>query len=638
MNDIETHLRQQGQRLEQLAFTDFELARQALEELEKGLTPRTAFDIRLLYHQYAAFLENQWDQYDKALEHLEQLISILESLADPLPLAEAWTDAAAVYVNMREWTPAQECLDQARKYLKDNKNERIRAHIACREGFWYLHLGNLRQAVDNLLEARTLFSALDETAGLKDYYILTLVLNGLGELYGRLNEKENSLDAYRRVLPIVEKYRLRPRLAWHYLNAGRAALAENNAADAQTCFESVLHYAEEGDREAKYHALANLGILASMKNDVEVALNLLNDASAQFSNPVKPADYTNLSKIEMWRAGLSVRMNVESEAVGHLRKAYKLGRKGLDLHHQRQICQMLAELYAREQKYKGAFVWQSRATQLTEDHFAQVQDRERREIEVRHAVERSRQESQMARLRVVGLQSRALRAQMNPHFLFNALNAIQGFITSGRDGEAATYLARFAKLMRQTLDYSDLEVAPLEQEIKFISQYLEINRKLRFRDRLNFQVIPPADADLDDLYLPTMIIQPFVENAIEHGLRPKQEGNLRIEFQVTEDETMLRCIIEDDGIGINKGREKHSQSPEFQTHRSRGMDITHDRLSLLHRQYKTPAMLYVQTIDLGEKTNGAISGTRVEVMLPLLESVDPTPPTRPGKKVESFNR
>ena len=207
---------------------------------------------------------------------------------------------------------------------------------------------------------------------------------------------------------------------------------------------------------------------------------------------------------------------------------------------------------------------------------------------------------------------------MNPHFMFNVLNAIQGLVTSGRNSDAESYLAKFAKMMRHTLEYSELEEVTLEQEIEFLDRYLDINRKLRFRDRLDFKIIIPRLSDFDDLLIPTMIVQPFVENAIEHGLRPRQEGRLLIEFQLLEEENLIRCIIEDDGVGINKGREKQINQPGFQKHRSRGMDITQERLLLLHQIQKSTRDSFIEITDIGETSGGQRSGTRVEVLLPIM--------------------
>lgn len=614
------YLRQLCHGLGRWAFTDFDQARVALQELSGQITADIPLDIRLAFHRHGAFLENQWNHFETSLEHARSVIALLEQRNDPLPLAEAWLDAAAPLLNRRDWPAVQECLDRARHYLQGAESARLHAQVACREGFLHLHLGNLRKALDALLESEKTLLGLGENAQLPDFYILTLVTGGLGDLYERLDEKDKSLDAYRRVLPIVEKHGLRPRLAWHYLNAGRAALAQNDLTEARLCFENVARYAGEGDLEAKAHALANLGILAFLSDQPAAAVSaLFDEAARQIEQPAKPADFTNLSRIESWRAELLLRLGSADDAETHLKKAFDLGKEGHDLHHLKQVAQALAALAAEKSDFADAYHWQSTATELAEQHFHDLRDRERQELEARYELERSRQEAQMARLRVTGLQSRALRAQMNPHFLFNALNAIQGFITSGRNNEAETYLARFAKLMRQTLEYSAVEVVTLAQEIEFLNRYLELNRKLRFDGKLDFRIIPPRGADPDDLYIPTMIVQPFVENAIEHGLRPKKEGKLNIEFHLTDNENTLLCSIQDDGVGYNKGKEKQLRAPEFQSHRSRGLEITRDRLTLLHQLRKTPAVQFIRIIDLEEQEESRHSGTRVEVLLPVLE-------------------
>lgn len=620
-NSDPAYLRRRCEMLSRWAFTDFDQAREVLDELAAQVTPQTPFDIRLAYHTNAAFFDNQRHRHDTAIEHARHAIAILESLAKGPALAEMWADLAAIHLNRRDWHAAEKSLDRARRYLNKTSPPRLRAHIACREGFLYLHLGNLRQALDSLMEAEKGMLSLDEDNGsLKDYYIQTLIFSGLGDLHERLDEKAKSLEAYRRVLPIVERYELRPRLSWHYLNAGRAAMAQQDVTQAQACFEKVLEVVGEGESEARTHALGNLGILALLNNDANQAEALFDLAAKEYENPSKPADFTNLSKIESWRAGLYSQTNNLKKAEYHLKKAWETGQNGHDLYHLSQLAQNLAALNSLQGKFSPAYEWQCQASDLAARHFHQLRDREREEIEARYQLESSQQEAKMARLRVASLQLRALRAQMNPHFMFNALNAIQGLITSGRNNEAESYLAKFAKMMRHTLEYSDLEVVALEQEIEFLERYLDINRKLRFRERLHYQIIPPRGVDLTDLNVPTMILQPFVENAIEHGIRPRQEGHLRIEFHLLDDGQILRCIIEDDGVGYNKGKEKQKEGAAFQSHRSRGMDITRERLTLLHQLQKHEPGDFIRIQDLGDLTHGERSGTRVEVLLPVLES------------------
>ena len=614
------HLRRLCADLEQWAFTDFDQARTVLAELQAVISPQTPADIRLGYHRNRAFLENQWRHFDRALEHFGFAIAIMEGMTEPLPLAEICLDMAAVHVNRRDWPAVQQSLDRARQYLGKLEAPHLRGQLACREGFLHLHLGNHRKALENLQEAERILIGLGDQASLRDYYILALVISGLGDLYERLDEKENSLDAYLRVLPIVEEHQLRPRLPWHYLNAGRAALAQNDAEYARECFENVLQFAEDEELEAKAHALANLGILAFLENDSQRAAALFDEATAQFPNPSKPADFTNLSKIQGWRAELLWQQQHLEQAEKHFEQAYLFGQEGHDLNYLAHVCQALAQLCEARSDYQRAYQWQRRATETTERHYQHVRDRERQEIEARHNLERSKQEAQLAKLQVVSLQLRALHAQMNPHFLFNAMNAIQGLITSGRNEEAETSLARFAKLIRSTLEYSRLEEVSLDKEKEFLNLYLEVNCKLRFRDRLHYKVVLPDSHDAGDLLIPAMIVQPFVENAIEHGLRPKLAGRLTIEFKLSEDERTVRCVIRDDGVGFNKGKEKQKARPEsYQTHRSRGMEITRERLTLLHQLKKTPPGKYINIADIGEKTDGKHSGTQVDVLIPVMD-------------------
>ncbi|MCB9344327.1 MAG: histidine kinase [Lewinellaceae bacterium] len=618
--DEHTLLRRLSVNLERWVFTDFEQATAALNELSGLLTPLSPFDIRLSYHRSAAFIENQWHRYDQSLIHARLAIGILESLADNWALAETWADVAATYLNQRDWPAAEDALARAHKYLGEDCPDTLKAHVTCREGFLHLHFGNVLQALDNLMEAEKALMGLDEKASLKDFYIRTLVFSGLGELYEQLGEKEKSLEAYKSVLPIVEKHGLRPRLGWHYLNAGRAALARNDSDQAQAHFEKVLKFAASNEAEVKTHALSNLGIIAMMTGNAVRAFNLFGQAAAHYDPPVKPSDFTNLSKIENWRAGLYHELENQEQAEIHFQNAWEIGQKGNDLYHLGQVGQNLASLHAEKGDFQKAFEWQSKVTDLNQQHFRKLRDHERQEIEARYQLERSRQEAQMAKLRVAGLQLRALRAQMNPHFMFNSLNAIQGLVTSGRNADAESYLAKFAKMMRHTLEYSELEEVTLEQEIEFLKQYLDINRKLRFRDKLNPKIIFPKNQDLDDLLIPTMIVQPFVENAIEHGIRPKQAGNLTISFELLEDdERLLKCVIEDDGVGFNKGREKQAAQMSFQKHRSRGMEITTERLNLLHELQGNEGENFIQIADISDLTNGKNTGTRVIVMLPLLD-------------------
>ena len=238
------------------------------------------------------------------------------------------------------------------------------------------------------------------------------------------------------------------------------------------------------------------------------------------------------------------------------------------------------------------------------------------ELEVKYEAEKKKQETELLRLQATRLQLKALRAQMNPHFMYNALNSIQNYITSNEVTSAAKYLAKFAQLMRRSLEYSDLEIISLEKEIEFLEEYLHLNEKLRFENRLNYEIIIDEEIEEDILGVPTMIIQPYVENAIEHGLRTKKDGLIRVLFFLYDEDTIL-CVVEDNGIGREKAHQLRLQDPQYQNHRSRGTSITEERLEILRNSKgKEP---FVKTIDLKDEQTGEASGTRVEIMIPVME-------------------
>ena len=206
---------------------------------------------------------------------------------------------------------------------------------------------------------------------------------------------------------------------------------------------------------------------------------------------------------------------------------------------------------------------------------------------------------------------KALRAQMNPHFLFNSLNSIQHYIINNKGDEAVFYLNRFAKLMRMILNNSEKSSITLNEEIEALKIYIDLER-MRFSNLFEFEITVDKALDGDYEQIPAMLLQPYVENAILHGLMPKNaNGFLKINFFVKDN--FIHVSIEDNGIGRKKAQELKNQSRK--NHASMGMKITTDRLRLLSDVQQTSYS--VNFTDLyDEKQNAA--GTRVEIIWPLL--------------------
>ncbi|RMG67955.1 MAG: hypothetical protein D6722_12360 [Bacteroidetes bacterium] len=227
--------------------------------------------------------------------------------------------------------------------------------------------------------------------------------------------------------------------------------------------------------------------------------------------------------------------------------------------------------------------------------YLRLREVRQKEAEKRHYLQRINQ-----------LEQQALNAMMNPHFIFNALNSIQHFLHT-QDPEAAnTYLVHFARLIRLTMDAVQRNQASLSKELERLQLYLALE-KLRFGEQLTYRMEVDPEVDLEEISLPSMLVQPFVENAIWHGILPTgRAGEVRIRIR-EEESGWVRIEIIDTGMGI--GQVPQTPSTESSGHISRGITLARDRLRYFH-----PAA----TLDIRtwQTATGEVGGTIVTLRLP----------------------
>jgi len=216
-----------------------------------------------------------------------------------------------------------------------------------------------------------------------------------------------------------------------------------------------------------------------------------------------------------------------------------------------------------------------------------------------------------AEQRSVSMEQRLLRAQMNPHFIFNSLASIQNFVINENSDQASVYLSRFSQLVRNILDNSVEEYVPIEREINTIENYLEL-QKVRYGGKFDFKITVDEKIDQENMMIPPMLAQPFIENAIEHGIRHKETpGHIDIRFHLQDG--LIRFEVEDDGVGRNKAHE--IESKQRTRHRSMATSITADRLNTLNKKLKKK--IRMEIADLKD-ADGQGCGTRVEFGVPVV--------------------
>jgi len=220
--------------------------------------------------------------------------------------------------------------------------------------------------------------------------------------------------------------------------------------------------------------------------------------------------------------------------------------------------------------------------------------------------------------KVVELEMHALRAQMNPHFIFNCLSSINRFIFKNDNKLASDYLTRFSRLIRMVLMNSSKKMITLEDELEMLRLYLDLER-LRFKDAFDYSVTTTNIVDAGAIFIPPLLLQPFCENAVWHGLMHKEtKGHLNVIISevISEEDKVLHCIIEDDGVGRERAAAFKSKSAENE--KSMGLKITTERLALLNKENNSSTFYQIEDIL---NDNNEVTGTRVQLKLRYKDSV-----------------
>jgi LytS/YehU family sensor histidine kinase len=231
-----------------------------------------------------------------------------------------------------------------------------------------------------------------------------------------------------------------------------------------------------------------------------------------------------------------------------------------------------------------------------------------------NSIKRKSQEAQnkiQLEKEVMELEQKALRLQMSPHFIFNALNSIQSQIGTDNEQTARYYLAKFSRLMRQILDNSRNATISLEEEINTLENYLLIE-KFCNGDRFDYKITLSDSLEKDYIKIPPMLLQPFIENSIKHGMKHIQGKRGRIEVRFEEKNGLLECSVTDNGIGRKKAEEINKNSKETY-HRSTALLVTQERLDLLKEGNDGKSL---EIIDLYDEKGEPI-GTMVLVRIPI---------------------
>lgn len=234
-------------------------------------------------------------------------------------------------------------------------------------------------------------------------------------------------------------------------------------------------------------------------------------------------------------------------------------------------------------------------------------------IFVHHRIKRIRKqndEKMQINNRMADLEQMALKAQMNPHFIFNSLNSVQQYVIDKDILGANKFITEFSRLIRLTLDISSKTRISIYEEISYLATYVELE-KTKFENKFTYSVTAAADLDTDNWYIPPMILQPYVENSIRHGVRHRLDNKGHVAITFYTEPGYLVCSVEDNGVGRKKaGQYKSELAIEYQ---SKGMTLTAKRIEMLNKGMATPVLINIEDLTVNDNP----AGTRVILKFPI---------------------
>jgi len=559
--------------------------------------------------------------YVKALEYHLKSLRTFEELKDSIRMADSYGNIGVDYQYLSDYPKALDYYFKALKIAEKTGNKRSQAIMATNIGLVYKNFSSYMPALQYHQKALSL----NEQSGNKQGVASSL--GNIGVVYNLMGKQDSALAVYKKALILNKEVGNKRRIASDLTNIGIVYKDVKNYSSALDYFQQALATSEE----------------LKDKNNIAILLIQLGNI------------YINAPEAILNESGIDARAKF-TKALRYQQRALKLSQEIQALDRQSEAWQALSETYEAENDFANA-LYAYKNYQLYNDiitgtekkqeimqktlqyNFEKKEDSlrllhqnkialEKAEIRRQKTVRKSitwgsgiiliagltsfifykrkkdalqQQKEAELKAEVADTEMKALRAQMNPHFIFNSLNSISDYIARNEHEKADEFLTKFAKLIRKTLENSEKKLIPLADDLYVLELYLQLECS-RLHGKFDYQIRVAENIDKENTLVPPMILQPFVENSIWHGIANK-EGKGNIKIQIENDGDMLHCFIDDDGIGrkaaslISTGAKNHSL----------GMKITKARIDVMNKVKKSNGR--IELYDLA-------NGMRVQVSLP----------------------
>ena len=556
--------------------------------------------------------------------------------------AKAYQNIGISYIILSDYDKAIQNFDASEQILIKQKNpskeaQEILAKTLGSKGIAFSEKNNYAKALEYDFRAVKIYEDLENKLQLSKIY------NNIGVIYNSIDDGKKALQYFLKANQL-QKQDNNPAVAVSASNIGLIYLKQNQKAKAKQYFDESLkafeihpnprglgelynnysrYYIAENQYDlAKEFLLKAEGTFKSIEDQFGLSDTylLLGDIYFKENNPEKSLEFARKS-LEMAKELELPETRMKSEKL--LSDIYdKQGNQELALQHRRN--------YNIEKDNLEKIINEQQRLKTELDFHYEKEQLEKKETEMREKLlvilgfvvlafvlvglffyfrNKEREKTLMLQKQLAEFEHKALHLQMNPHFVFNCLASISSFIMQNGKEDAMKYLSKFSKLMRLTLEFSKESAIPIDKEIEALQNYLELEQ-LRFNQKFDFKINKDSEIE-DDTAIPSLLLQPYVENAIIHGVAPKEgKGFIKIDF--TQKDEQLICVIEDDGVGIDTSRELKKNS--VNVHQSMALDISKKRLKTLEELENKKVNLKIE--ELKDENNNS-RGTRITLELPL---------------------
>ncbi|HYV91175.1 MAG TPA: tetratricopeptide repeat protein [Chitinophagales bacterium] len=586
--------------------------------------------------------EYYWNDQQKVKEFADSAMTISKGIGYEKGVALAYDNLGVYCIMIGNYDSALNNLHKSLAIKTKLKDKKGVAGIYNSIGAAYDSKGDYPEALKNYLYALKLREELGDKRG------FAVTAGNVGNVYGAMENYPSALEMQQKALKISLELNDTAQFAWNYYNLGILYIGMNNDSAALINLTTALELNEKiGSKADVANICIHLGGFYKDKANYSKALDYYTKAMEI---------YKSIGDKQGLASG-NIYIGAVYETLNELPLALKYETAGANSAKEMGLMDrlpfaynVLSAIYQKMGKYKEAYDYSVLYKNVFDSLYNQENDRmitrlqmqyefdkkeaatkaatEKKELQLKGQkntfifssvllatililggiifyINRKRKET-LYKQNVAESEMKALRAQMNPHFMFNSLNAIQNMVLNHDNDNAFQYLNTYSKLTRSILENSEKKWIPLSDEIKFLELYLKIE-SLRFQDSFSYEIKTADNVSVHADEIPAMIIQPLVENAIKHGLMNKEgEKKLLIAFNKPKDNGHLEVIVEDNGIG----RAMAGHSKKESDHKSMSLSITENRLRLLDQN--GGSKIIVEDLENGDKKN---SGTRVRVLI-----------------------